>query len=200
MADELLVGLSPSLARLLVHTTVYPRPQPYGFSFRWGFGLSNIEVHMHQTSCQRNPRFPDAQTPDLTSPRSPSSVTKINGSEQSQRSTAPDLLTRGADSWFPLKGLPLPRICCQLSSTDRGIAFRVFKVHKPLVTGIPDFPMTQTPIDGFLVGPSSMAPIFATCILKWTVLIPPGFRDFRCPVPLVLGNSDFPMCQTPMAP
>ena len=148
---------------------------------------------MHQTSCQWNPQFPDAQIPDLTSLGSPSSVTKINGSEQSQRSTAPDLLTRGADSWFPLKGLPLPRICCQLSPTDRGIAFRVFKVHKPLVTGIPDFPMTQTPIDGFLFGPSSMAPISATCIIERTVSIPLEFRDFRRPGSFALRNPDFPM-------
>jgi hypothetical protein len=69
---------------------------------------------MHQTSCQQNPRFPDAQIPDLTSPGSLSSITKIKGGEQSLRSTAPDL--------------------------PRYFAVRETKVHEHFVTKISDQP------------------------------------------------------------
>jgi hypothetical protein len=43
----------------------------------------------------------------------------------------------------------------------RGFGLRDSELHKHLVTGIPDIPMTQMPIDDFLSGLSPMAPIAA---------------------------------------
>jgi hypothetical protein len=73
------------------------------------------------------------------------------------------------------------------------------KCTKPLVDGIPDFPMLDFPMDDFfLSGNFLMIVIVATRPLGWTVLIQPqDFETFDAPMTQVLCQLKTPIAKMP---